>query len=180
MRETPQALEAFVRYRDMGPDRSIDAVAQALDKSHTLIGRWSAEHGWVERVKAHEQAIADAAAEADKKARLAEIDKRRADRLKVAAAVRGKGVGALANMDPKELAKRPYAVVQMLTYADTTERLDMGEATERKEILGECGGPLQLQLGTLSDTDILARAALIIRARDAGLLTPGERKPGDD
>jgi hypothetical protein len=45
----PARRQAFLAYRDM-PDRSIRAVAQALGKSSTLIGRWSSEDGWPGRV----------------------------------------------------------------------------------------------------------------------------------
>ena len=45
--------EAFVLYRDM-PERSIRAVARALGKSSTLVGRWSSQDGWPERVAAWE------------------------------------------------------------------------------------------------------------------------------
>src|SRR5712691_12687320 len=71
--ESAQAFAAFVEYRDLGPERSIDAVVQKLDKSRTLIGRWSGRWRWVKRAraydahldeirrKAHESAIANKA-----------------------------------------------------------------------------------------------------------------------
>ena len=54
MRESPQALAAFVTYRDLGPERSLDAVARQLAKSSQLLKRWSAAHGWVERAAEHD------------------------------------------------------------------------------------------------------------------------------
>ena len=71
--ESAQAFAAFVAYRDLGPERSIDAVVRELDKSRTLIGRWSGRWKWVKRAqaydahldeikrKAHESAIANKA-----------------------------------------------------------------------------------------------------------------------
>jgi len=50
--ETSKAYQAFVVYRDLGGLRTIDAVAQELNKSHALIGRWSRQHSWVERTEA--------------------------------------------------------------------------------------------------------------------------------
>jgi len=49
--ESARAFQAFEHYRDLGPERSVTKVAQALDKSRTLIGRWSSEHDWVSRVE---------------------------------------------------------------------------------------------------------------------------------
>jgi len=132
--ESAQALAAFVCYRDMGAVRSTVKVGRELGKSTTLMDRWSAQHNWVERVRQHDGAIAAEAAERDKQARLADIDRKRQDRIKVAAAVRGVTVKALPLMLPKDLAQRPDSIVRLLTYADALERLDMGEATERIDV----------------------------------------------
>lgn len=50
--ESPEAFEAFRAYRDLGVGRSIRKVAEQLDKSRQLVGRWSADHDWVERAGA--------------------------------------------------------------------------------------------------------------------------------
>jgi hypothetical protein len=50
--ETDPAFEAFATYRDLGPDRSLKAVAQELGKSASLISRWSVRHSWGSRVRA--------------------------------------------------------------------------------------------------------------------------------
>lgn len=47
---SPERKEAFVMYRDMGNDRSLRGVGQALGKSTALIERWSREDGWLLRV----------------------------------------------------------------------------------------------------------------------------------
>lgn len=47
-----ERAEAFVMYRDMGVDRNLRGVAQRLDKSLTLIGRWSSADQWPMRVAA--------------------------------------------------------------------------------------------------------------------------------
>lgn len=56
--ESSQAWEAFQIYRDAGPERGIRGVARKVAKSSTLIKKWSARWGWVERVRAweHDQA----------------------------------------------------------------------------------------------------------------------------
>jgi len=69
--ETTPAFDAFARYRDMGPERSLGKVAKELAKSTVIVGRWSSRWGWVvraadydaymdrEKVKASRQAIID-------------------------------------------------------------------------------------------------------------------------
>lgn len=48
----PARVEAFSRYRDMGPERSLANLARALHKSKTLVATWSRENNWVERTAA--------------------------------------------------------------------------------------------------------------------------------
>jgi hypothetical protein len=50
--ETSKAYGAFVTYRDMGPERSLERVAHTLGKSTTIMSRWSAAHNWVSRTAA--------------------------------------------------------------------------------------------------------------------------------
>lgn len=50
--ESAKAYQAFLTYRDQGEDRSIRAVAQVLNKSGALIGRWSGANDWVSRAAA--------------------------------------------------------------------------------------------------------------------------------
>jgi hypothetical protein len=52
-RESNKAFAAFSLYLNMGPQRSLDAVARQLAKSLPLIKRWSARWDWAERVAAH-------------------------------------------------------------------------------------------------------------------------------
>ena len=53
--ESAKAFEAFAIYRDMGVERSVRKVAQQLNKSLTLIGRWSSNHNWPERARAYDR-----------------------------------------------------------------------------------------------------------------------------
>jgi hypothetical protein len=59
--ESPQAWEAFVKYRDQPPSqRSYRRVAQELSKSGALINRWRQEWQWVfraEQYDAHEDQL---------------------------------------------------------------------------------------------------------------------------
>ena len=56
--ETLKAFDAFCTYRDMGKKRSVRSVAEALNKSVTLIARWSSGHKWVKRVEKYEDYLA--------------------------------------------------------------------------------------------------------------------------
>lgn len=65
--ESPRAFRAFVKYRDLGPLRSIDAVA-AIDagapvatdqakrkrRASGVYNRWSSKHNWVARAAAYD------------------------------------------------------------------------------------------------------------------------------
>jgi len=56
-KETAQAYEAFALYRSLGAARNLRIVAQKLNKSFTLMGRWSSRHKWAVRVRAYDAAI---------------------------------------------------------------------------------------------------------------------------
>lgn len=63
-----QRREAFVIYRDMGNDRSLRAVAQALQKDQSLVARWSMQNNWRMRVAAwdaEQDRVRQAAAKAE-------------------------------------------------------------------------------------------------------------------
>ncbi len=56
-KESSPAFEAFALYRDMGPSRSLDAVAQKCTKCVSLIRRWSRRWFWVERARSYDIAL---------------------------------------------------------------------------------------------------------------------------
>ena len=53
--ESAKAFEAFAIYRDMGVERSVRKVTQRLNKSLTLIGKWSSAYNWPERARAYDR-----------------------------------------------------------------------------------------------------------------------------
>lgn len=55
--DTDKSFEAFALYRDMGANRSLKAVAEKLGKSDTIIGRWSTNNDWVNRVAAFDASL---------------------------------------------------------------------------------------------------------------------------
>ena len=52
-RESDKAFAAFSLYLSLGPQRGLREVARKLDKSLTVIGRWSKKFDWPARVTAH-------------------------------------------------------------------------------------------------------------------------------
>ena len=63
-RESIKAFTAFRIYLDLGPQRSLAAVAAKLSKSKVLMERWSRRHHWVSRIAAHVSYVAQVEREA--------------------------------------------------------------------------------------------------------------------
>ena len=83
-RESARPFEAARVYFEMGPARSLTAVAKRLQKQVRLIERWSARWGWVQRAVAYDDHMAnkvqeeiekEAQADAAKWSRRAEEDR---------------------------------------------------------------------------------------------------------
>jgi hypothetical protein len=63
-REGYEAIEAWITYRDLGPSRSVQKAANALDKSMGTLQRWAIYYKWVQRADewdAKQREIVDAA-----------------------------------------------------------------------------------------------------------------------
>lgn len=128
--ETTKQFEAFQVYRDMGTSRSIRAVAEELDKSDTLIGRWSSKNDWVERCEAWDMEQDRIAREAQKK----EIVAMRKRHAKLAEAMLVKAAKALAKMPDEEI--NASGMSKMVETASKLERLsrgDVGEVIEERD-----------------------------------------------
>lgn len=50
--ETAKAYQAFVTYRDLGPDRTVQRTANELAKNYTTVNAWSHKWAWRERAAA--------------------------------------------------------------------------------------------------------------------------------
>jgi len=118
--EGAKAFEAFAIYRDMGPERSIRKVAQALDKSRTLIGNWSSTYEWVKRSDAWD-------IEQDRLSRIAqqktsrEMNERQA---RIAVTLQGKMLQALETLDPKRV--KPQDLARIMELGLKYERIARG------------------------------------------------------
>ncbi len=139
-KESPEAWAAFVQYRDAGAERSVRSVARALDKSATLIAKWSVKNHWVDRVAAWD-AYCD---EQNRKA----MDKARAkmamDQAKMGRATWEKAFEEILKRPPSDA--RWQDLVALLAQGVKIERLALGESTEttHTEVTGKDGGPVRV------------------------------------
>ena len=57
--ESQKAFAAYCEYRDMGAERSIEAVHRKFGKSSRLLARWSSYWSWVERAAGYDADLAE-------------------------------------------------------------------------------------------------------------------------
>lgn len=126
-KETTPAWEAFVAYRDMGATRSVTKVARTLDKSRTLIGRWSSSNSWPIRAAAWDS-------EEDRLWQLElRVQRRKSAQRNINLAhgtmvAVGQAVHRMAQ-NPSEIG--PTDAARLMDSASKLERLALGEPTDR-------------------------------------------------
>lgn len=115
-KEGVKPYEAFSIYRDMGEKRTLQAVANQLQKSYTLIRRWKDAYEWEERVRAYDNNLQkEAHAEAVKRAR------KMADRhIGIAIKLQTKAMEALEKMNPEDID--PKNLIVFIREATKLER----------------------------------------------------------
>lgn len=122
-KETAKAYEAFCVYRDM-VQRSYSKVAEKLQKSETIIGRWGRTYDWRKRAAAWDE-------ELDRIGRLEQIEqikKTRRLQFEQAREMRERGMKYLEAIP----IGRPglVGVVSLLKLAMEQERICMGDVGE--------------------------------------------------
>lgn len=128
--ESAKAYEAFSLYRDMGASRSIAKVAEKLQKSNQLLGRWSRNNKWVDRVAAWD-AEQDRIARQAQTAEIKRMRKRHAD---LATAMLVKASKALKNLPEEEI--NGMTISKMVETASKLERIsrgDVGDVVEERD-----------------------------------------------
>ena len=134
--ESAQAYEAFTTYRDMGAERSLTKVSQALNKTRTLLGRWSSTWNWQERVRAYDNEL-----EKEARARAIRGRKDMTERhIKIAMQVQKKALEALASLSVEDMS--PKDVKEYIKMATDLERLN--RAFEEESSKGGGDAPTQL------------------------------------
>jgi hypothetical protein len=148
--ETAKAYAAFVEYLRLGPERSIDQAAKNLGKGTATLRKWSERHGWVRRAASWDELCAAqerAIQQVLTKEKAVEWVKRQ-ERLKEAEWEIAERCIAKA----KELLNRPDVkwsggdIAKLLDIASKLARLATGLETDRREVTGEGGGPVRVEV----------------------------------
>jgi len=141
-RESEKAFAAFSLYLSLGPQRSLETVAQKFAKSSRLLKRWSVKYDWQARVAAHGAHLAIVEREAIEAAarRNAAVWETREQKLKetewemheraIAAAKRGLD----AYMEREKVYANLADIARMLEIASKLGRLatGLGDGEQRK------------------------------------------------
>lgn len=132
--ESTKAYEAFCIYRDMGRERSLAKVAEKLQKSETLMGRWSRENDWVKRAAKwddEQDRIEREIAQKEQAKAIKDMRKRHAD---LGQAMLIKAARALARIPDDDI--KPQDISRMVDVASKLERIsrgDVGEVVEERD-----------------------------------------------
>jgi hypothetical protein len=113
--ESSEAFQAFEEYLQIGADRSLSKVAQALSKSKQLLARWSKRDRWQERVLAFDRWQGRALNES-LLSRKAEMRARQAS---TAEEIQRRVLQRIQNMTPAEIDSMPISQVVALFKAGT-------------------------------------------------------------
>jgi len=152
--ESNKAFAAFQMYLSLGAKRSYPAVATKLGRSEQLIGRWCAKYGWLARVAAYEASLVTAEHEAAlATARMNGIDfaKRREQIMAEEWEMHGKCIAAAKKALDAFLAREKVwanlnDISRVLEVASKLGRLAAGMATDKTEVTGANGGPVEVAI----------------------------------
>lgn len=120
-KENIKRYEAFSIYRDLGRKRSLQQVANQLEKSLTLMGRWSTQDDWVLRAQSYDEYMDQIAAQSAVE-EAQEMGKRHIQEGKL---LQAKAIEKLKTLKPKDLT--PHLALQMLKLGIDVERIARGE-----------------------------------------------------
>ena len=126
--ETPKQYEAFCAYRDMGLERSLRLVAEKLNKSETLMGRWSGQNNWVDRAAAWDDEQERIQREIDQKEQIKAIKAMRKRQAEEGYALQLKATKALGKLPLEDMTARD--ITNMMVEGAKLERLGLGDVGE--------------------------------------------------
>lgn len=132
--ESTKAYEAFSIYRDMGRERSLSKVAEKLQKSETLMGRWSRTFDWVKRAAKWDDEQDRQEREIAQKEQAKAIKDMRKRHADLGQAMLIKAARALAKIPDDEI--KPTDISRMVDVASKLERIsrgDVGEVVEERD-----------------------------------------------
>jgi hypothetical protein len=147
-KEGTKPYEAFAIYRDMGRERSLYKVSDQLQKSVTLLGRWSRTYDWVKRAAAWDDEQDRIARDIAQKEQAEEIKKMRKRHARLAKKMLDKAETALAAMLEGDF--KPSDLPRMVDVASKLERISLGDAGEVVEERdgGQAASAVQFYLPT--------------------------------
>lgn len=126
--ESQKAYEAFVIYRDLGAERSTAKVSQELGKSKALIQRWCRAWNWVERCRAYDNSLDEAA----RRKALKKYQDMTARHIRIALQMQEKALADMSELPDGALS--PKDILQFLDKAIAVEK------AARMEEAGITGG----------------------------------------
>lgn len=152
-RETTKAYAAFIAYLEQGPQRSVDQAALKVGKSPGTLRKWSERHGWVRRAGEYDELCARQEREIQSvltRERAADWVKRQ-EKLKEDEWAAAEEAIALARELMGQLRERGVKVTlgdiaKLLDVASKLGRLATGLETDRRELTGEGGGPIKVEV----------------------------------
>jgi len=129
--ESEKAFRAFCIYRDMGYDRTKEAVRKKLKKSPALIDKWSNKYNWKDRVLAYDNYLEQKKLKEQEK-QIEEMNKRHID---LSLQIQQKISERLKSLDVDKL--HPKDLIVWFQVAIQIERLARGAVTENKKMTTE-------------------------------------------
>lgn len=115
--EGEKPYQAFVMYRDMGLERTYQAVADGLQKSYTLIRRWKDKFDWEQRALAYDNHLQKEALKTAKK-QTREMNERH---IKIAIKMQEVAFEALEQLDISDMSAKD--IKELFKTATDLERL---------------------------------------------------------
>ena len=180
--ETDISFRAFAAYRDLGPSRSLRKAAEvhydgreSLPKSQLRqLAKWSKPHRWVARA-AEFDAWNDYHRWMNREADIRQMEQRHAN---IAVTLQRTALERLETLPASAL--NAQSVVQFLKEGVTIERLARGEATERTELGGTSGRPIELSAVPASQQVRERLEHMAQNRQEVAELTSGSDDDGDD
>jgi hypothetical protein len=153
-KESAKAFAAFSVYLSLGPERSLAEVGRKLGKSEGLIERWSRKFQWAARVDAHTAhmtAVERESQEALTRASAAEWLRRTEQVRQREWEMHEKCIDAArralkAFVEQEKVQAKLADISRILEVASKLGRLASGMATDKTEVTGDGGGPIQIEL----------------------------------
>lgn len=143
--ESTKAYKYFCIYRDLGPERTVEAVRKKSKKHPSYryqLEDWCSRYQWVKRCAEYDDYL-------EKMLRLKNEEKiKRMHRRHIRQAIlfQKKLVERLKHLDPGDLT--PSDIAKWFDIAVKIERLSMGESTENQELSGNEKKPIGVKMET--------------------------------